>query len=286
MCGTGYACKGTAGARTCQPALCGDGIDNDGDGKTDYPADPGCDSLGDDTEANPATPPVCADGMDNDTDTLVDWPNDFGCTAASGTSEVFCATETDPATLITTSDHERHDRRQANNFTKHLVRVDHERSRCRVRAATAGAGAGLLVLDTNTSPFDTIVTMRDPQCAAEIGCDDDSGDPGTQSKLTMTNVAPGNYAVLVDGYSGSSGTFILTIKVHWSRPMTPCSSPLFTGGVAALLDCPSGTTCTRAPTPTCRRSGRADSTAPRAFRARRAVARTFITRSSASSPWS
>src|SRR6185369_6800793 len=89
-CSTGYACKGTVGSRTCQPALCADGIDNDGDGKIDYPADPGCDSSADDTEQNPATLPVCADGSDNDGDTLTDWPADYGCAAASGTTETFC----------------------------------------------------------------------------------------------------------------------------------------------------------------------------------------------------
>ncbi len=35
---------------------CSDGVDNDGDGSTDG-ADPGCESLGDDSEENPAPPP-------------------------------------------------------------------------------------------------------------------------------------------------------------------------------------------------------------------------------------
>ena len=36
---------------------CSDGIDNDGDGATDYPADPGCDSATDDDETNTPPPP-------------------------------------------------------------------------------------------------------------------------------------------------------------------------------------------------------------------------------------
>jgi len=36
---------------------CSDGIDNDGDGLVDYPADPGCSSATDDDEANAAPPP-------------------------------------------------------------------------------------------------------------------------------------------------------------------------------------------------------------------------------------
>jgi hypothetical protein len=39
------------------PPQCSDGIDNDGDGKIDYPADPGCKSPEDDDERCPVCPP-------------------------------------------------------------------------------------------------------------------------------------------------------------------------------------------------------------------------------------
>jgi Ca2+-binding RTX toxin-like protein len=41
------------------PPACRDGLDNDGDGDTDYPADPGCESPEDDTEAPDPTTPKC-----------------------------------------------------------------------------------------------------------------------------------------------------------------------------------------------------------------------------------
>ena len=44
------------GANPPPPAACGDGADNDGDGLTDYPNDPGCDSSSD-TDETDATPP-------------------------------------------------------------------------------------------------------------------------------------------------------------------------------------------------------------------------------------
>jgi hypothetical protein len=56
---------------------CGDGIDNDGDGLADHPADPGCDGAGDASEKSPRW--ICDDGNDNDGDTLIDYPNDPGC---------------------------------------------------------------------------------------------------------------------------------------------------------------------------------------------------------------
>src|SRR3990172_1829200 len=68
------------------PPECSDGIDNDGDGLVDFPADCGCTGPADPTEApNPAT--ECNDGTDNDGDGLVDYPADCGCTDVCDNSE-------------------------------------------------------------------------------------------------------------------------------------------------------------------------------------------------------
>lgn len=56
---------------------CGDNVDNDADGSTDYPADYGCTSK---TDATESPNPQCADGLDNDADGRTDYPNDYGCT--------------------------------------------------------------------------------------------------------------------------------------------------------------------------------------------------------------
>lgn len=71
------------------PTACGDGLDNDADGKVDYPADPGCTATTDTDEADPSAPPpaVCADGIDNDADSKVDYPADPGCTSGTDTDE-------------------------------------------------------------------------------------------------------------------------------------------------------------------------------------------------------
>jgi hypothetical protein len=69
------------------PALvCDDGVDNDGDEHIDYPADPGCDSLTDPFERTPAL--VCDDGVDNDGDGRIDYPTDPSCTDPADASEV------------------------------------------------------------------------------------------------------------------------------------------------------------------------------------------------------
>lgn len=65
-------------------AACEDNTDNDGDGFTDYPADPGCSSYSDDDELGTT---VCDDGVDNDGDQLVDYPDDPGCESPSDGDE-------------------------------------------------------------------------------------------------------------------------------------------------------------------------------------------------------
>ena len=60
---------------------CSDGIDNDGDGKIDFPDEPGCTSLADDSETdncpNGAGCPQCSDGVDNDGDGDTDFGQDL-----------------------------------------------------------------------------------------------------------------------------------------------------------------------------------------------------------------
>lgn len=53
---------------------CSDEVENDGDGLLDFPADPGCTSAEDLSEAAD-----CNDGLDNDGDGLADYGSDPGC---------------------------------------------------------------------------------------------------------------------------------------------------------------------------------------------------------------
>src|SRR4030066_91448 len=63
---------------------CNDGIDNDGDGSVDFPADTGCTNACDSLET---FLDQCKDGIDNDGDGLSDYPADCGCESESDTSE-------------------------------------------------------------------------------------------------------------------------------------------------------------------------------------------------------
>ena len=66
---------------------CSDGIDNDGNGLTDYPQDSGCSSGNDNTEYTAAPATQCNDGIDNDGNGPIDYPADLGCTSGSDTTE-------------------------------------------------------------------------------------------------------------------------------------------------------------------------------------------------------
>ncbi|HEV8320964.1 MAG TPA: hypothetical protein VG389_05075 [Myxococcota bacterium] len=63
---------------------CSDGLDNDGDALTDFPADPGCVDGADGDETQP---PQCSDGLDNDADGDID-TMDVGCSSPDDDSEL------------------------------------------------------------------------------------------------------------------------------------------------------------------------------------------------------
>ncbi len=82
---SGETVSGSVVVAVNAPGQCQDGIDNDGDGWTDYPADLGCTSA---VGANESDVGVtqCSDEADNDNDSLVDG-NDPGCLSANDDTE-------------------------------------------------------------------------------------------------------------------------------------------------------------------------------------------------------
>ncbi|HLC56415.1 MAG TPA: hypothetical protein VJJ23_04220 [Candidatus Nanoarchaeia archaeon] len=66
------------------PKKCNNGIDDDGDGLIDYPADHGCNNKGDNNERGTLQ---CDNGIDDDSDTFIDYPSDTGCSSATDNTE-------------------------------------------------------------------------------------------------------------------------------------------------------------------------------------------------------
>ncbi len=86
-CREGTTCKSDGAELRCLKPTCHDGVDNDGDGATDYPNDPGCSAPEDETEDNLPASTLCSNGLDDDGDGRIDWPSDPGCGSAAGESE-------------------------------------------------------------------------------------------------------------------------------------------------------------------------------------------------------
>jgi hypothetical protein len=98
-----------------------------------------------------------------------------------------------------------------------------------------------LTINSTGSSFDTTLLLVDATCTAEVACNDD-GAGNFRSLISLTNVAAGNYAVVVDGFSSATtaGPFTFEIRAV-AVPGAACTSPLFGSGV---LQCPLGTSCT------------------------------------------
>ena len=67
-----------------QPS-CSDGLDDDGDGLTDYPSDPGCTNALDSSERGASY--QCDNGIDDDGDGFLDFPNDPDCLGPTDETE-------------------------------------------------------------------------------------------------------------------------------------------------------------------------------------------------------
>ena len=208
VCEIGSTCD--AATAVCEPAACNDGVDNDGDGLADVD-DPGCVSVDDDDEADPATPPQCADGIDNDTNGLTDYPADLGCERAGDDLELDCV-DTDAVIDIS------HQQTTTGTTTGHTS--DFEPTCVSVMGGADvlyelhfPGELATLTLDTNDSSLDTILTIVDTCSATQTlhECDDDAGTPGLQSMLSLVDVPASKYFVVIDGYSSFGGSFELHI---------------------------------------------------------------------------
>ncbi len=236
---TQFTCAGGtlcgAATHTCDATACNDGADNDGDGRVDV-FDPGCTSILDDDETDPATEPQCGNGLDDDGDSLVDYPADPGCARASDPLEQDC-NDSDPIVDVS---------HLASYSSTTASAHDDFSPSCSAGSAapdvvhrlTFPGHLDLLQVDTNSSPLDSVVSIKAGGCdAVDYACDDDSGTPDTESLILKSNVPAGTYFLVVDGWHTSAGAY----NLHVSGTITagqPCD-PLQT-----FLTCGGGTTCT------------------------------------------
>lgn len=180
---------------TPPPAACSDGIDNDGDGLTDYPADPGCTSGADTDEYNaPAGCPGPSNNCFDDASSIASG----GATVSQSTSGATTESgEPAPCGSIGST----------------------------VWFTWTAANSGTTTVETVGSSYDTVVAAYTGSSLgglASVGCNDDIASGNLQSRISFSATAGTTYRIQAGGYSGATGS--LTLKVTAPAP-AGCSGP-------------------------------------------------------------
>ncbi len=227
---------------------CSNRVDDDDDGRVDYPADPGCDSAADDDEADPEQP-ACNDGVDNDGDDRPDWPRDPGCYAEEDPSE---------ASACGALSHDIQDVSGLGLVEGSTVGAPAELAACRNNLApervflfTLRESVDRLHFDTIGSRFDTLlgVYRACPDGAEPTACNDDLEGGGKQSAVDIDLPALGDYYVVVDGFLEEQGEFQLHVRAELAdgRPCPEGDGPVVCSpgavcrdGVCARAQCNDG----------------------------------------------
>jgi hypothetical protein len=240
---TAFLCVGGTVCRPatslCQPTLCNDGLDSDGDTLIDE-ADPGCASILDDDETDPPVPPQCADGIDNDADGFTDYSGgDPGCAQASDNLEEDCL-DSDP--IVDVSHMQTYTGTTATATNDHVPSCSPaSTAKDVVHRFTVPGHLDSLQIDTNSSPYDTVVYLKFGGCdEVDYACDDDSGTPDSESLILQSDVAAGTYFIVVDGWNTSSGTY----NLHITGTITAGAACDPLQVTAGFLSCAAGTSCT------------------------------------------
>jgi hypothetical protein len=242
-CGSSSGCRGPDGNKACEPAACADNTDADGDGFAGYPSDPGCVDRADDDESDgcPTDPgcPACSNDQDDDSDGQIDYPNDFGCIAASSTTEVFCNGESNPVLPVATAVYTGSTVGATDDFTPSCQ--SSSAAPDRVHSLALPVEVSELLISTEGSSFDTVLSLLDSSCASDLDCDDDGGSNPIDSSIIdiRTNVAAGTYAIIVDGFGTEEGTYRLLVH-GVALPGSACTSELFSQGA---LQCAVNESC-------------------------------------------
>ena len=204
-------------------AQCLNGLDDDEDGRTDYPSDPGCESRDDRDEQDGDEFPVCADDEDNDGDGLIDYPNDPGCISAGADDEVDrCGAGVRFRQFFAGDDFVLGDSREAEGGARNA-------------GGSCGGDRGPEIVYLYRNPHNarlvfstrhvetqvsTVLHVR-RECGdvlTEEGCDDGAAAGGMQGEVEIEQAAVGDYWVFVDTQFGMGGPFKLSVEVERLDP--------------------------------------------------------------------
>ncbi len=202
-------------------AQCLNGVDDDRDGRIDYPTDPGCVEPEDTDELDPEVLPQCADDEDNDGDGLIDFPLDAGCQAAADDDEV------DPCgqgvAFI-----------EFPEGAEFMLGDTAEGGSNQFQGSCGGANASEQIivyrnlfnanlrfsLDHEETAQDLFLYARRECLGAgtEIACAPQGNDRNRKGAVTLERVGAGEYFLFVDAPFGPGGPFKLSVEVERLPP--------------------------------------------------------------------
>lgn len=202
-------------------AQCLNGLDDDEDGRIDYPADPGCERATDRDETDPDPLPACSDDEDNDGDGLVDYPLDVGCRAASDDDEVdlcgpgvrfFQYPVGEPFIIDSTA--------EGTNAIQGTCGGANAPEKIFLYENPVNANLTISLRHEETVDNTLVYVRRDCQ-GIDVACNDGGGraDPmESRGEVQIDNAAPGDYFIIVDTRFGLGGQFKLSIDVERLPP--------------------------------------------------------------------
>ncbi len=201
-------------------AACLNGEDDDGDGLSDYPDDPGCVVPADRDEADPEVAPACFDGEDNDGDGLVDYPLDFGCQAAADEDEVdVCGQGLRILEYPVVADFVLGDTSDGSTQFTGSCQSDGP-EKIYVYENPVNAALTFTVDFPETIVRTSLYVRR--QCtsgASELGCGvDGENELEPKGTVELERAAPGTYFIFVDTQFGLGGPFKLAVDARRLDP--------------------------------------------------------------------
>lgn len=211
----------TVTARETPIPSCRNGMDDDVDGRTDFPSDPGCVGPEDADERDGDPPSQCGDGLDNDEDGSIDFPADVGCLYAADWSEVdvcgpnIIAQPYLPGMAfidgVTADGTRRFEGTCATGGPEQIVVYRNTINAALTVSVDHAETVGRTSLHVRTSCLDV---------ESELGCDA-SGDEDPddhRGRLVIDQAPPGDYYIIVDTEFGLGGRFRLTVD---AEPLGP-----------------------------------------------------------------
>ena len=198
-------------------AACLNGVDDDEDGRVDFPVDPGCDEPADRDETDPAILPQCADDEDNDGDGLIDFPLDNGCASAADTDEVDPCGQgiaflefPEGAEFVLGNTNE-------DGTNEFIGTCGGANSNERIVMYRNAFNANLTFsLNHDETPQDLFLYARS-ECLeprSELACSPRQGEPVRKGRIVIERAGPGDYFLFVDAVFGQGGAFKLSVEVE------------------------------------------------------------------------